>query len=168
MDDVATEAGVTRLILYRIFESKEALYRAVLDDVVGAIVAEFDDATAPLGAAGRVLRAARRHPDGFRLLWRHAAHEPTFAGYAATFRDLATDYAQTLVGALLTDEALARWAARSVVAHLYDGVCAWLDDGVPERDDDLVELLGASTRAMVTACAAQPAAPATASTMRSI
>jgi AcrR family transcriptional regulator len=159
---------VTRLIVYRIFESKQALYRAVLDDVVGAIVEEFDDASAPFGAAERVMRAGRRHPDGFRLLWRHAAHEAMFAGYATMFRDLATDYTQALVGSLLADDVSARWAARSVVAHLYDGVCAWLDDGVPERDAELVALLGASTRAMVTAWAAQPVARASASTTRSI
>ena len=34
MDDVAREAGVTRLIVYRIFPSKEDLYRAVLDAVL--------------------------------------------------------------------------------------------------------------------------------------
>ena len=33
MEDVAAEAGITRLIVYRHFESKEALYRAVLTAV---------------------------------------------------------------------------------------------------------------------------------------
>ena len=34
VDDVARAAGVTRLIVYRIFESKEALYQAVLQSVI--------------------------------------------------------------------------------------------------------------------------------------
>ena len=33
MDDVAAAAGVTKLIVYRHFESKEALYRSVLERV---------------------------------------------------------------------------------------------------------------------------------------
>ena len=33
MEDVAATCGVTRLILYRHFETKEELYRAVLQEV---------------------------------------------------------------------------------------------------------------------------------------
>ena len=50
MEAVAERAGVTRLIVYRHFDSKEALYRAVLDSVVESLRSEFDP-VAPSGVA---------------------------------------------------------------------------------------------------------------------
>ena len=53
MDDVAAEAGITRLIVYRHFDSKEDLYRAVLTKVtdrLGRGVAARA-CSAPTGAA---------------------------------------------------------------------------------------------------------------------
>ena len=41
MDDVAAEAGITRLIVYRHFASKEVLYRAVLTAVADRLRDEF-------------------------------------------------------------------------------------------------------------------------------
>ena len=41
MDDVAAEAGITRLIVYRHFDSKEDLYRAVLERVTDRLREEF-------------------------------------------------------------------------------------------------------------------------------
>src|SRR3954454_23407000 len=49
MDDVAAAAGITRLVVYRHFESKEALYVAVLEAVSGRLHEAFTDAF----AAGR-------------------------------------------------------------------------------------------------------------------
>jgi AcrR family transcriptional regulator len=78
LDDVAAEAGITRVILYRHFDSKADLYRAVLDrachriaDTVGTD--DFGDDALPA-----LLRAAAADPDGFRLLFRYAAREPEF------------------------------------------------------------------------------------------
>jgi AcrR family transcriptional regulator len=53
MDDVAAEAGVTKLIVYRHFDSKEELYRSVLDGVNARIADEF---------GARVRRAVRPSP----------------------------------------------------------------------------------------------------------
>ena len=152
MDDVARAAGVTRLIVYRIFETKEALYRAVLDAVVSDFIVEFDGRAdqpdrAPI--AGILLRIARRHPDGFRLLWRQAAHEPTFAALAGEFRTSVNAYADTLLQSLIADELLRHWCAESLVAHLYESICLWLDHGDVRRDGDFLELLTGGVRSMV-------------------
>lgn len=157
MDDVAREAGVTRLIVYRIFESKVDLYRAVLDLVIDDLVASF---AAPLeesrggtdhqrSIAGVLLGVARRHPDAFRLLWRHAAHEPAFRELAALFKVAVTDYAIALFEPTMHDETIRRWAAESVVSHLYESVCLWLDGGEPGRDAEFLALLTEGIRAMV-------------------
>src|SRR4051794_19332301 len=83
VEEIATAGGVTKLIVYRHFESKENLYRAVLEQVFDR-QAELSVENLQMGAGGTteaILTAAREWPDGFRLLWRHAAREPQFAEY---------------------------------------------------------------------------------------
>jgi AcrR family transcriptional regulator len=157
MDDVAREAGVTRLIVYRIFESKHDLYRAVLEDVLEDTARSFENPPSPVDAddlrntiVGVLLGVARRHPDGFRLLWRHAAHEPEFRDIAAVAKVAATEYALELLRPAMPDDRLRLWAAESLVAHLYESLCLWLDDGDPDRDDVCLALLVAGLRATVT------------------
>jgi len=153
MDDVAREAGVTRLIVYRIFDGKEVLYRAVLDLVLDDLDASFQQrveaADPPEPIAAVLLGVARRHPDAFRLLWRHAAHEAPFARFVREFRRAVNEYAEALLAPALAEPVVRRWAAEAVAGHLYDGVCLWLDEGDPERDDLFVALLAAGSRAMV-------------------
>ena len=66
MDDVAAEAGVTRLIVYRNFESKEGLYRAVLERVATRLRDEFVAGLERLRAGVRRAVAAHRRPGGPR------------------------------------------------------------------------------------------------------
>ncbi len=156
MEDVAAEAGVTRLIVYRNFGSKEELYRAVLTGVTERLADEFApdpervDTLRP-GIVERVVRVARIDPDGFRLLWRHAAHEPAFAAEAGAFREIVTSYTAALIHPRVHDATFRTWAASALVGHLYDGVCAWLDDGDVARDDEFVDRMAAGLRALVTA-----------------
>jgi AcrR family transcriptional regulator len=181
MDDVARSAGVTRLIVYRIFTSKEELYRAVLEQVTTRLSEEFDaivgdepDHRSAAGAgrrageapdraageagrgqaAGALLRVAREDPDAFRLLWLHAAHEPPFAAYHREFRTVADAMAADLIRPYLADPTLRAWAGPTLVAHLYDGVIAWLDRGRPEQDDAFVAAMSRGVRALVAAWAA--------------
>ena len=87
MEDVADASGITRLIVYRNFASKEDLYRAVLERVMVRLRDEFlagyERSTDRDFVVRALLVVARDDPDGFRLLWVHAAHEPRFADYAA-------------------------------------------------------------------------------------
>ncbi|MEO5898499.1 MAG: TetR/AcrR family transcriptional regulator [Ilumatobacteraceae bacterium] len=153
MDDVARAAGVTRLIVYRIFASKHDLYMAVLTSVADDLRETFSSLRSDEPVAPLLLGVGRRHADAFRLLWRHAAHEPQFAGVAATFRVVVDAFAEERLAMRLDDEVLRHWAARSVVAHLWESVCLWLDDGSPERDDEVAHALGEGTRAMIAAWA---------------
>lgn len=157
MDDVAREAGVTRLIVYRIFESKHDLYRAVLEDVLEDTARSFEVPPSPVDEddlrntiVGVLLGVARRHPDGFRLLWRHAAHEPAFHDIAAVAKVAATEYALELLRPAMADDRLRLWAAESLVAHIHESICLWLDDGDPDRDDVCLALLASGLRATVT------------------
>src|SRR5437773_10543189 len=76
LDDIAAEAGISRAILYRHFDSKTDLYRAVLDSACQRLIAATGaDQFTEQSIAG-LLAAAAEDPAGFRLLFHHAAHEP--------------------------------------------------------------------------------------------
>src|SRR5215469_12819304 len=124
MDDIAAEAGVSKLMLYRHFNSKHELYEAVLAEVrsrldaiehrpatlVGLTLAEgLREAAATLVAT---IRAAREVPDAYRLLYEHAAHEPEFAAHAGSIRARNVAKAESLLAPLIEDVSLRRWAAR--------------------------------------------------------
>lgn len=161
MDDVAVEAGVTRLIVYKHFESKSAVYRAVLDSVVDHLRDEFETweartTTERGGVIEVLLRVARAQPDGFRLLWRHAAHEPAFVAYAHEFRSSVDNYTAIALESRSIDPMVRRWAARTLSAHVIEGVCTWLDVGEPSEDARFVERHAAGTRALLSALV-QPA-----------
>lgn len=156
MEDVARSAGVTRLIVYRIFDSKQALYLAVLTVVLDDMAQEFE--RGPEAMAGErptvatvLLGIARRHPDGFRLLWRHTSNQPEFAELFLVFRAAATDFAQTLIADVSSDPILLRWAAESVVSHVYESICVWLDSGHASADQQFLKMFGDGLRGMVTA-----------------
>lgn len=157
MEAIAQQAGVTKLILYRHFESKEELYRTVLEEVSGELA--HDVATArqqgngPPGHSRHVivpafLAVARRHPDGFRLLWRHAAHEPRFAAYAEDVRTVSVAFAARLLEPRV-DPALLDWAAPTAVAFLVEALLTWLDTGDPAEDGRFADLTSRSLVALV-------------------
>ena len=60
LDDVAAEAGVTHVILYRHFDSKTDLYRAVLDGVVSRLADKLGTDDYDEGWVAELLRAAAR------------------------------------------------------------------------------------------------------------
>ena len=77
MEEVASRAGVTRLIVYRHFNSKEDLYRAVLDRAVRGValaVSGHGEGGPTVGSVvNGFLDAAAADPEGFKLLVRHSA-----------------------------------------------------------------------------------------------
>jgi AcrR family transcriptional regulator len=134
LDDVATEAGISRVILYRHFESKTDMYRAVLDRACARLAAtvgtdNFTDDTIPT-----LLRAAAEDPDGFRLLFRYAARESEFRELSDTMTAAAADVAHRHLAARIPDEHWAKWASRLVPTVTIEAVIAWLDAGQPDPD----------------------------------
>jgi AcrR family transcriptional regulator len=171
MEDVASEAGITRLIVYRHFASKEELYRAVLERVAGRLRDEFHEgreaAREGYGfAVGSILAVAREDPAGFRLLTGHAVREPRFVSYHDAWWAAAVDAARALLGDTVAAVPGREWAARTLVAFLVDAVDAWLEAGDPAADALFVGRATAGAVAMVVAWSrvagdgrAGPAAP---------
>ncbi len=155
VDDVAKAAGITKLIVYRHFESKDELYRAILEETATLLADEwirFTDIEHSDGAAVRtLLTVARGNPDGFRLLFVHAAREPEFSAYHAEFRRLQIDVADRIIGERIDDPVMRTWATSIVIDHLVAAVLDWLSCDSPERDEEFVEVSTASLAALVRA-----------------
>jgi AcrR family transcriptional regulator len=134
LDDIAAQAGITRVILYRHFDSKTELYQAVLDRMCARLEAHVDE---PVGgftdaSIDGLLDAAAESPAGFRLLFHHAVREPEFSERIEKFRDDITAAAYLQISAFIADEALARWAAQLAPVVAIEAITAWLDTGQPE------------------------------------
>ncbi len=156
MDEIAATAGITKLIVYRHFQAKETLYRAVLEQVfdrqVELFLANIAQGLEAEGSTRALLEIGREWPDGFRLLWRHAAREPQFGDYALSLRDVAVNAARGVVTPLVAAE-LAEWAAQTLFDHLVDAVLDWLDYGDAAHDDAFIALETSAIRATVAAWA---------------
>src|SRR5215831_13551820 len=130
LEDIAAQVGVTRVILYRHFDSKTELYQAVLNRMcarLDAHVGGFTDAS-----IDGLLEAAAESPAGFRLLFHHAVREPEFSDRIEKFRADITAAAYLQISAFVPDEPLARWAAQLAPAVAIEAISAWLDTGQPE------------------------------------
>ena len=136
LDDIANEAGITRVILYRHFDSKTDLYQAALDRVCELLsthvrenVGGFTDAS-----IDGLIAAAVADPAGFRLLFHHAGREPEFRAQADQFRREMTEAAYLQISMRLTDQAWARWASQLAPTVAIEAITAWLDAGQPDHD----------------------------------
>ncbi|MFI6331885.1 TetR/AcrR family transcriptional regulator [Micromonospora chersina] len=134
LDEIASEAGITRVILYRHFDSKTDLYQAVLNRMCARLDANVEE---PVGgftdaSIDGLLQAAVESPAGFRLLFQHAVREPEFKERIEKFRAdiIAAAYLQT--SGVVPDEALARWSAQLAPVVAIEAIIAWLDAGQPD------------------------------------
>jgi AcrR family transcriptional regulator len=136
LDEVADEAGITRAVLYRHFDSKSELYQSVLDQMCGRLDAHIDQPTEGFrdDSIDGLLAVAVESPAGFRLLFQHALREPEFKERIATFYTDVSEAAYLQIAQVVVDPALARWAATTAPVVAIDAVIAWLDAGQPDPD----------------------------------
>jgi len=142
MEDVADACGVTKLIVYRHFDSKEELYRAILQRVFDRqgeeLLRQLAEPTRRGIGARTLLTVAREDPSAFVLLWRHAPREPQFAAYSHELRTMAVGAVRDLMQIASDDPAFDAWSAEVVIGWLVESVLTWLDVGDPARDDEMV------------------------------
>ncbi|TDD57211.1 TetR/AcrR family transcriptional regulator [Nonomuraea terrae] len=134
LDDVAAEADLTRAMLYRHFDSKADLYRAVLDRACVRLVEstgadDFDDGSIP-----GLLRAAAADPDGFRLLFRYAAREPDFRDLIDSITAASREVAHRNLARRIPAGPWLDWAVNLIPSMTVEAVIAWLDAGRPDPD----------------------------------
>jgi AcrR family transcriptional regulator len=149
LEDVAREAGVTRAIIYRHFASKTELYQAVLDDTQERLrdqlgsPDQYDEQT-----VWALVNAACDDPDGFRLLFLHAQHEPEFATYTEERIRAAARITETYLQDVLPDPAHRQWVASLIPKLAIELILSWLDAGQPTSRDDLIQTIRATSRTL--------------------
>ena len=132
LDEVAAEAGITRMILYRHFESKADMYRAVLDRACARLAETVGTGDYGDDAIPALISAAATDPDAFRLLFRHAAREPEFRDRADALTAASAEVARGDLARQLPPGPWLDWAARLVHVVATEAVIAWLDAGQPD------------------------------------
>ena len=151
MADISGVAGVSHLIVYRHFDSKEVLYGAVLDQAVWRLEAALpaDGAVGTHGVTpAALLAAARSDRAGFEVLWRHAPREPEFSRWADRARAGLLELTESALADLVGPGHRA-WAARATVAYLVEAVLVWIEDGDPGYAERFVRATTAAMRAGV-------------------
>jgi AcrR family transcriptional regulator len=93
MEEIASEAGITKPILYRHFGDKDGLYEALAERYVNQLMAELDSGPVLGNARDRLaaridayLSYVERNPERYRFLLSAAQH-PGTAGIVAEFRE---------------------------------------------------------------------------------
>jgi AcrR family transcriptional regulator len=134
LDDIAQAAGISRVLLYRHFDSKTDLYRAVLDRAIARLTAAVGTGDYTWASIAALLQAAAQDPDGFRLLFHHAAREPEFRSQMDRFQRGMVATARRELARIIPDRGWARWAAQLAPVVAIEAVLAWLDAGQPDPD----------------------------------
>lgn len=134
LDEVAAEAGITRVLLYRHFDSKGDMYRAVLDRACARLGTTVGSGDYDEGSLPALIRSAADDPDGFRLLFRHASREPEFRDVVDGIRSASAEVTRKELAAMIPDGPWLDWAVQLVPAVTLEAVIAWLDAGQPDPD----------------------------------
>ena len=134
LDDIAEAAGISRVLLYRHFDSKTDLYRAVLDRAIARLTTAVGTRDFTYASIDALLGAAAEDPDAFRLLFHHAAREPEFRQQMDRFQRGMVATARRELARVIGDRAWVQWAAQLAPVVAIEAVMAWLDAGRPDPD----------------------------------
>ncbi|WP_433324535.1 TetR/AcrR family transcriptional regulator [Spirillospora sp. CA-294931] len=145
LDDIARAAGVSRMILYRHFESKHDLYQAAIDRAAAGLHGAATGEAGRLGESSvpAMMAWAGSDPDAFRLMFRHALREPEFQAEATAIRASMAAALGAQIPSTGTAPAWERWVARLATSMVIEGILVWLDEGAPDPEDAPDRLLRA-------------------------
>jgi len=138
LEDVAEAAGVSRALLYRHFDTKQAIYQAVLDHFLDGfrqvMPQSIEDRWAASGTFQGMLHMAQTDPNGFRLFFRHAVREPDFQAYHDELTAKRVDYIDDRLRSDFTDPKQRRFRAELVQELVISTILIWIDNGLPHPD----------------------------------
>ncbi|TDD15436.1 TetR/AcrR family transcriptional regulator [Nonomuraea diastatica] len=131
LDDIAAAAGVSRMILYRHFESKDDLYRAALQRAAAHLAEAVGDELTE-GSVQEMARWAAADPGAFRLLFHQAAREPRFRSEIDELRAGMAEEVRRNLAEVVNDPLWATWAAQLCLTVTVEAIMTWLDLGAPD------------------------------------
>ncbi|WP_068877697.1 MULTISPECIES: TetR/AcrR family transcriptional regulator [unclassified Phenylobacterium] len=154
MEQVAAAAGVTKVVLYRRFPSKDALIQGIFAETLRRLNNQDGKPWRGYGGGMRKsLAAARSFHDGFILLVRHSGQNPA---YQAAHAALRRRTGQRLRGLLWYPEpppprgqrpALLELALEPMISFCNDALVYWVERGDPSRDELFIRWCGQMMRA---------------------
>ncbi|WP_232668179.1 TetR/AcrR family transcriptional regulator [Pseudonocardia sp. TRM90224] len=151
LEDVAAEAGVTKVVIYRHFESKRDLYLAVLLDVRARIRAKLEhDGEPRTDSVHQLAVAASENPDGYRLLYRHARYEPEFAEIVNDINVSTAEMTEARLQAHIPDDGRRAWIAALIPTLVVESVLTWLDADQPGSPAELADTIDPVLKQLVT------------------
>lgn len=149
MRDIADAAGAAKVLVYRLFPSREALIESVFDRVADAIEAAYAAPWEGYGSmVARVLETAREEPAPFLLVFRNCrAGQPEWEArlrllLARTSLPLFTPGPDAPAGA----EERAEKAAGALFGLFLDSMIRWLEDSDGLTDAERIRWWGRMVR----------------------
>ncbi|MCE7005684.1 TetR/AcrR family transcriptional regulator [Kibdelosporangium philippinense] len=149
LDDVAKAAGISRMILYRLFESKADLYRAACVRAGERLAAATGDELTESTVGALVIWAAKETAE-FHLLFHQAAREPEFRSDIDELRAELIETLQQRMLEVIPDKVWAKWAAHLALTVTVEATMTWLEVGSPDPDQAVERITGA-VQAVITA-----------------
>lgn len=151
MDEIAARVGVSKVIIYREFRSKDSLVEAIFEDVLASLE---ELKLAPWGsyAGGTIgtIDAARRQPDAFLLLYRDCRGDPLYRHHFERLQSLYIDWLMSYFEDERnqhTPRAMrARMAVQSLTGFLFEALTSWLTSGTPAEDPIFADWIGEMIR----------------------
>ena len=152
MSDVATAAGVSKIVLYRYFESKGHLVHAVLEHVVDQVLTADD---LPVDQWSdrlqNTLTTIRNIPGGMRLLVRFAANDPEFGHHYQRLKTALQERTDTRISAILGDQITripVSFISEAVTTFLIEAYVLHLENTEPLDDTDFLDWVVRSVTAI--------------------
>lgn len=152
MEQVAAAAGVTKVVLYRRFPSKDALIQGIFAETLRRLNAQDTKPWKGYGGGMRKsLAAARSFEDGFILLVRHGGQNPAYHGAHTLLRRRT---GRRLRGLLWYPDpppteppALLELSLEPMISFCNDALAYWVERGDPARDALFIRWCGQMMRA---------------------
>lgn len=135
MQDVADAAGVPKILIYRIFRSKQALLDAIRDRVIAKIHEVWAEPAYTYGARLRgMAQAAREQPEPFLLVFRYSQAGVEGLDWRKAVEDAMSAYTLDRWFRIGPDappgaEARAEYASRLNVGQFIEMIIRWIEGG---------------------------------------
>lgn len=149
MEQIAAAAGVTKVVLYRRFPSKDALILGIFAETLRRL--KEQDASPWTGYGGgmrKALKAARSFEDGFILLVRHGDQQPAFRASHAVMRERTGRRLRALLWyperSPPEDQrpALLDLSLEPMISFCNDALAYWVEQGDPAKDEMFLRWCG--------------------------